>query len=166
MDEQAGADIYGQRLLLLLCGAGAILAATLNLSVWLFLKIPPSWGDPWGFAALFLAQWLLGPDRRPARVALACGLALGVAGFVAFPGAGTFVEPIALGMASFAVSLGLLLIRPSGRGRTCAIFAAGMLVILGQQICNAGQALTAGDALTFDHRAYLIDLSLASARSA
>mgnify|MGYP003365058219 CR=1 FL=1 len=160
MDEQAGSGIYGQRPLLFLFGAGVILVATLDLSVWLFLKIAPRWGDPWGLAAPLLAQWLLDPDRRPAQVALALGLPLGMVLLYAFPGISTFTEPIALGITSSAVSLGLLLIRPSRRSRTAAIFAAGMLVILGEQICNAGQALTAGDALTFDHRAYLIDLSL------
>ena len=53
-----------------------------------------------------------------------------------------------------------MLIWPERRDRAQLVLAAGLLVVIGQQISGVGQYFTITEAMTFDHRAYLVDLSL------
>lgn len=61
--------------------------------------------------------------------------------------------------ASFTV-LTITIVWPEARPRALFILAAGSLVILGQLISQSGEAFSTTAALTFDNRAYLVDLSL------
>lgn len=116
--------------------------------------------DPWGLAALPLAQFLLGSDRRMALLTCLAGEVLGGLLFLYIPALGTFAIPMGLGSVSAAVLSSQILFAPEQRGDALLALAAGSLVVIGQQISQVGQDFTTTEFLTFDQRAYLVDLSL------
>ncbi|HEY1932894.1 MAG TPA: phosphatase PAP2 family protein [Acetobacteraceae bacterium] len=158
--QQATPPIYGQRPVLILFVVGLLCVALLNLAEYAFMHRVELSFDPWGFAALPLAQFLLVPDRRPAWIACAAGLLLTFVLIHWLPALRTFAEPIGLGVASVTVLSATILVSPQRRGSALLALAAGSLVLIGQQISQIGQYFTTTDALTYDHRAYLVDLSL------
>jgi len=116
--------------------------------------------DPWALAALLVAQFLLEQDRRAAWITCAIGIALSFVLLRWQPLLGGFAEPISLGITSFTVLCITMLIWPERRDRAQLVLTAGLLVVIGQQISGVGQYFTTTEAMTFDHRAYLVDLSL------
>jgi hypothetical protein len=153
-------QIYGQRPVLWLFCAGLVCIALLKSVEWTFLHTLSVSFDPWALAALVVAQFLLEPDRRAAWITCAVGISLSFVLFRWQPTLGEFAEPISLGIASFIIQCITMLIWPGRRSRTLLVLAAGSLVIIGQQIAGIGQYFTTIEAMTFDNRAYLVDLSL------
>jgi len=152
--------IYGRRPVLVLFCVGLVCLTLLKLAEWMFMHALSVSFDPWALAALLVAQFLLEPDRRAAWITCAIGIALSFVLLRWQPSLGGFAEPISLGITSFAVLCITMLIWPERRDRAQLVLAAGLLVVIGQQISGVGQYFTTTEAMTFDHRAYLVDLSL------
>lgn len=151
---------FGQRPILFLFVGGLVCVAILNWAEWTFTHRLDLSFDPWSLAAPFVALIVLEQDRRPAFIACLFSIPLSLMFIHWQPSLAEFSAPICVGFASFAVLSVMMLVRSEARTKALFILAAGSLVILGQQISQAIEAFTTTAALTFDNRAYLVDLSL------
>lgn len=151
---------FGQRPILFLFVGGLACVIALNWAEWTFTHRLDLSFDPWALAALFVAQIVLERDHRPALIACAISIPLSLMFIHWQPSLSAFSAPISVGFASFAVLSVTVIVQPEARAKALFILGAGSLVILGQQISQAVEAFTTTAALTFDNRAYLVDLSL------
>ena len=156
----ASASIYGERVVFTLLGISVACMILSKAAEWalfhsLFLSV-----DPWALAGPFLAYWLLESDRRTVLRTFAIGVPTGGAVALLLPISSSFVEPIALGLASTGVLLARISFQPSSRRSAVFIIAIGLLAPITQQICAVFERFTTTAVMTFDHRAYLVDLSL------
>ncbi len=116
--------------------------------------------DPWSLVAVTAAQIILGWNRRWTLASVAGGSVLGLAVAYWLPASrAEFVQPICIGLASFTTLVATALLSPKWRAQSCFILAAGLLVLVAQQVSESGQHLSTVTPASFDARAYLIDRS-------
>lgn len=156
----AETHIYGQRPVLILLTIGILCATAARTVEW---ALYPSFTfslDPYALVGLFVVFWLFEPDRRLMLAPLLLSQPIAWILAADTPGLKAFAEPLSLGFATAAVLVARAALSRPQRPKALFILAVGLLVPVGQQVSEAFQYFTTSQLATFDHRAYLVDLSI------